>query len=1258
MTRTTSDARRNLVIVTTPGIERNRNDEFCDRQPLSAAQEGIWLGQQLHGQRPLYNTAECVEICGVFNPVAFEQALRQTVNETETLHLRFDIVDGETLQSCDRTLPWALETIDFSMNPQPRQVAWAWMEQNLGHTVDLGNDKLFAQALLRLAPDHHLWYQRIHHIAIDGYGTALLRRRVADIYTALVGGEAAPPRTFGSLQMVIADDLAYRASEQFDRDRQYWLDTLRDAPVPVRLSSRMAPAGDRPDCQSTELSAEIFAQMQKVAHDCQAAWPDLLLATTAIDLHQITGAREVILGVPMMGRLGSVTARVPAMVMNIVLLRVMVLPLDSFAAIVTQISQRLRDQRPHQRYRYEQLRRDLKIVGGRVARPLFGPVVNVMPFDETLCFGKATSTTHALSAGPVEDLALNVRVNPGGGSLKLNFEANPARYDRETLVDYQHRWLDTLQSHLADPDRPIPFRSEQTNQTHGANTDAIIRGKPLTEPVRLIPDRLLEVAEQYSDTVAIIDMAAGTRLSYGDLITQARTLGMQLVAAGVQPDQLVAVHLPRSCEAVVVILAVLFSGAAYLPLDPKAPIARTVQLVNDANPVLAIIKTGYELPSDFACLLQYNLDYPSQYSASETLPTPQSDRLAYVIYTSGSTGQPKGVAIEHQALAQFTAAAIQCYGIEAGDRVLQFAGLHFDASVEEIFTSLCIGATLVLRDPLMLQSIPQFLRACEQHRITVLDLPTAFWHELAFYLAEYSTGSTDASVGDRNASELRPSLPCDLRMVIIGGEAALPQRVAQWHAAVGDRVTLWNTYGPSETTVVATAANLTQSTNDGGDVPIGRPLPGVEIVVIDALGQPVPIGESGELCVMGATLARGYLGRSQLTAKRFVPLDALPQRPRSYCTGDRVRLRPDGQLVFLGRLDAEFKISGHRVEPTEIEAVLIAIPGIREAAVIGYSLPDGGKRLCAYLVAASDKHPSDRLLRQQLTAILPAAIVPAGFEWLNVLPKTRSGKVDRLALAQYIPQWLPSEQNEVLPPLEAFILETWERVLGQSRLTLQDDFFELGGQSLQTIQVATWLGTKLGCDLPIALLFEYPTAAALAMALRSQFEIDLARLEIPDRNENVPLIRAPFAPLLSITPPASDKRSPWFCLHPAAGLSWCYLGLARALNQPLYGLQSPYLDGDFPVAHRTIQDRWSNLIDRYLALLRQAQPNGSYRLLGMVLRRFACPSTGLPTSAGGRNCRAARSTGCLSQSTTDAARSSQQSRYSHPAPASDWTAHR
>ncbi|NJN61051.1 MAG: amino acid adenylation domain-containing protein [Coleofasciculaceae cyanobacterium RL_1_1] len=712
-------------------------------------------------------------------------------------------------------------------------------------------------------------------------------------------------------------------------------------------------------------------------------------------------------------------------------------------------------------------------------------------------------------------------------------------------------------------------------------------------------------------------------MSYGDLITQAQTLGKQLVAAGVQPDDRVAIHLPRSCEAIVGVLAILFSGAAYLPLDPEAPIARTVQLVNDAHPVLAIVKTGYELPFDQTGLLQYNLDQPPQFSVVETLPAPRGDRLAYVIYTSGSTGQPKGVAIEHQALAQFTAAALQRYDIGTHDRVLQFAGLHFDASVEEIFTSLCAGATLVLRDPLMLQSIPQFLRACDQQRITVIDLPTAFWHELAFYLAESFTGSTTAVPGDHTVA-LRPGLPPALRMVIIGGEAALPQRVTQWHAAVGDRVTLWNTYGPSETTVVATAAHLTRSVSsfssvsNTGDVPIGRPLPGVDIVVTDALGQPVAIGEPGELCILGATVARGYLGRSQLTADRFVLLEALPQRPRAYRTGDRVRLNSDGQLSFLGRLDAEFKISGHRVEPTEIEALLITISGIREAAVIGHRLPNGGKRLCAYLVAAAAP-PSARSVRQQLAAVLPAAIVPAEFQWIEELPKTRSGKVDRVALSRHTPQGLSGDRgDETLAPLEAFVLEAWERVLGQSQLTLQDDFFELGGQSLQTIQVATWLGTKLGCDLPISLLFEHPTAAELAQALRSRSDIDRDRLNSPDRHETSPLTSQPsltqaaFAPRLPITPPTiSDKRSPWLCLPPAAGLSWCYLGIARALQQPLYGFQSPYLDGNLPTTDRPIQDRWSHLIDYYLTLLRQAQPNGSYRLLGwsfggLLAQALAC----------------------------------------------------
>ncbi|NJO08825.1 MAG: hypothetical protein HC873_03285 [Leptolyngbyaceae cyanobacterium SL_1_1] len=331
--------------------------------PLSAAQQGIWLGQQLHPHSPIYNTAECLEICGSLDVSLFERSLRQMVAEAETLNLRFGS-QAEPIQYLDFSLPWSLQHLDLSTAVNPRQAAQDWMQQNLNQTVNLSTDRLFAQALIHIAPERYFWYQRIHHVAIDGYGTSLLVRRVAEIYTALSQGKAAPPCPFDRLQAVLEEDSAYQTSEQRLGDRAYWLASLADAPEPISLSSQTAPASA--DClrHSDNLPAEMFNHLQRVAQQLGRAWPDVLLATIAAYLHRATGATDLTLGLPMMGRLGSAAIRVPAMVMNIVPLRVMVSPGISFSRLVALTGDRLRDIRPHHRYRYEQLRRDLRRVGG------------------------------------------------------------------------------------------------------------------------------------------------------------------------------------------------------------------------------------------------------------------------------------------------------------------------------------------------------------------------------------------------------------------------------------------------------------------------------------------------------------------------------------------------------------------------------------------------------------------------------------------------------------------------------------------------------------------------------------------------------------------------------------------------------------------------------------------------------------------------------------------------------------------------------
>ncbi|RSS51680.1 amino acid adenylation domain-containing protein, partial [Streptomyces sp. WAC06614] len=465
---------------------------------------------------------------------------------------------------------------------------------------------------------------------------------------------------------------------------------------------------------------------------------------------------------------------------------------------------------------------------------------------------------------------------------------------------------------------------------------AVLDGGPAPSPVPRVLDR---IAGQDAERVALVH--GERRMTYGQLALAVAFRADELAAEGAGPGRLVAVNRPRGIDAVVGLLAALRTGAAYLPLDPGAPATRTAAVLADC--------TGTDVRAG---------------EGETVLPGPGVDpEAAYVIYTSGSTGTPNGVVVGQDALAHFTAGATAVYGIRADDRVLQFAPLHFDASVEEVFLTLGAGATLVLRDEDMLD-VPGLLAGCAAHGITVLDLPTAYWHELAHAVA--------ADLAE---------LPASLRTVVIGGEAALPERVAQWCAAVDPaRVRLLNTYGPTEATVVATVADL--SRHPGGPVPIGTPLPGVRAALVD-----------GELWLLGGGLALGYLGRPELTERRFARLDGA----RAYRTGDLVTVRPDGQLGFEGRADDEVKINGHRVDPASVESVLAGHPAVREAAVVAADAPGGGKRLVAYVVAGPGT--SEGELREHTRQALPAAAVPGTFELVQApLPRTSSGKIDRKAL--------------------------------------------------------------------------------------------------------------------------------------------------------------------------------------------------------------------------------------------------------------------
>nr|ASV47084.1 non-ribosomal peptide synthetase [uncultured bacterium] len=997
--------------------------DTATRHPLPAAQAGIWAGQRLAPGDPMFNAGEYVDLRGTLDRAAFEAALRQTVGEAEALHARYaEDHTGVPHLVVHRDDDWPLAAVDLRPAADPHAAALSWMRAALDRPMDLTAGPPFRQALLRVADDRHLWFQQIHHIAADGYAFTLLARRVAARYTALVDHGPDTGDRFGPLAAVLAEDAGYRSSQRYATDRAFWLARQGDRPSPPTLTDRPAPARGAPLRYTTALPAE---KLRAVAKQAGLAWSHLAIATFAAHLAARTDTAEVVLGLPVAGRLGSAALRVPCMWMNIVPLRVPVVAGADLPTVGRAVAAELSEVRPHSRYRYEQLRRDLGLVGGD--RRLFGPVVNLLPFDHELRFAGLSAAVHNVGAGPVEDLS--VLLHDRAGALTAEVDANPDSYHPEEVREHTDAWLALLRAGVEDPSRALgaPVRW--------------LHGGPLPVAPRPVTELITARAAEDPEHPAVVH--AGRTVGYGALRDAALRLAGHLAGLGAGPERPVAVALPRGIDAVVAVLAVLYAGAPYLPVDPDGPASRTAGLLADADPALVVTTPAYAA----LAVGRRRVNPVAAGEPSAVLPMPAPEQAAYVIYTSGSTGTPNGVVVEHGALAQFVAGATARYGIGRDDRVLQFAPLHFDASVEELFLTLCAGGTLVIRTDDMLD-VGRLLAGCAAHDVTVLDLPTAYWHEVA-----YAVGTAAAR------------LPSGLRTVIIGGEAASPARVQQWRAAVPAGVRLLNTYGPTEATVVATVADL--SDPDGApDIAIGTPLPGVRAAVVH-----------GELYLAGGALARGYLHRPDRTAQRFVTLDGV----RAYRTGDRVRLRRDGQLTFGGRVDGELKVSGHRVDPVEVESVLLRHGSVRDAAVVGVEAAGGGTRLVAHVVPADGATIEPAVLRAHCATALAAPVVPGRFVSAAAIPRTANGKLDRSALRDAAAGTSTGAVGRT--GLEAVVADVWTQVLGVAPTGVEEDFFALGGQSLQTVQVSTRLSAALRRDVPVALVFRHPTVRGLAAAL-------------------------------------------------------------------------------------------------------------------------------------------------------------------------------
>jgi aspartate racemase len=650
-------------------------------------------------------------------------------------------------------------------------------------------------------------------------------------------------------------------------------------------------------------------------------------------------------------------------------------------------------------------------------------------------------------------------------------------------------------------------------------------------------------------------------LTYTELNERANQLAHYLRKKGVGPETVVGICLKRSPELMIALLGVLKSGGACLPLDPEYPKERLAYMLKDSQAAVLLTQSGSVPELAGRCgtvLLEPGLGILKGHSRENPRAGTTPDNLAYVIYTSGSTGQPRGVLLTHRGLVNHHVAAIQLYGLQNRDRVLQFSSISFDIAIEEIWPTWIAGATLVLRTERMPMGGSEFLRWIGQRRITVLDLPTAYWHEVV-----------------RDLAESEQNLPESLRLIIVGGEKASAAAYRAWLKSGGERVRWINTYGPTEASVIATAYEPDPAKPVLENLPIGRPIANTEIYILDSNSQPVPIGTPGELHIGGPGLARGYLNRPELTEAKFVtnPFNKV-SGARLYKTGDTARYLPDGNIEFVGRIDFQVKIRGYRVELSEIEGVLENCAGVRECVVVAREENDE-KRLIAYVVPALEQRPTAAALRSSVKKALPEYMIPGDFVFLQSLPLTPNGKVDRRELAARAIATAPENYLGPRDAVESQMAKIWEQVFGRQPIGVRDNFFDLGGHSLLAVRLMGKVQKAFGKDLLLTSLVQAPTVEQFANLVRTE---------------------GPSVPHSSVIPlqPHGD-RAPFFFVHGLGGTVLRFHHLARHMgpDQPFYGMQAFGLDGKEPCLERV-----EDMAVRYLEQLKAVQPEGPYLLGG------------------------------------------------------------
>jgi len=1051
--------------------------EVASPVPLSYSQELLWLLSQLDGGGVAYNAPAAFRLHGPIDVEALQAAIDGLVARHEILRTTYNIVDDHPMQIIASTASVLLQQIDLSEVPAEERDAelQRLLHTESEHEFDLRTDPVLRPFLIRLAPDDHVFFNVMHHVATDGWSRGVLHEDLTELYAAAV--ERREPQ-LAPLPIQYADYAAWHRTwldgGVLDRQLDHWKQTLRGAPARLELPTdkpRPAVRAYVGDHTSRMLSMRLRERLEVLARDGGGTLFMALLAAYATLLHRYSRQDDIVIGTPFAGRNRSELESMIGYFINPLALRLDLSGSPSFHELLERSRTTTLSAFAHADVPYEMVVRATTPERDLSQTPVFQVMMvlhnpqweRARPKFEP----KGTTATELVheKGWAKFDLLLGMSQRPNG--LNTTWEYSTELFDDTTAVRIGRHFEKLLESIVEHPDRPIsrlPMLLDEERQVILSKWSRAPRTFPQD---RLVKDLFEEWAGRTPDAEAVV--FAGERMTYRQLDERANRLARRLQRNGVGPGQLVGIYMRKSLDLVTAVLAVVKAGGAFVPLDPDYPVERIEFMLEDSKPAVVVT-----VPEEASQLAPFGAAVFSDWDdleaeSADALPTTAGRAdLAYVIYTSGSTGRPKGAMITNGAYLNAFYAYDEAYRLtDETSSHLQMASFSFDVFAGDVIRSLLSGSKLVLCPLEVVMDPEQLYALIVEERIDCAEFVPA----VATLLVEHVE-----SIGE--------SLDT-LRVFVVSSEGWRTDKHEYYRRFSGAKTRLINAYGLTEATIDSTYFESSSELAQDRFVPIGKPLANTEIYLLDENFEPVPVGVPGELCIGGAGVALGYLNRPELTAERFVENPFGTPGSRLYRTGDLARWLPEGNVEFLGRADRQVKIRGFRIEPGEVEAVLERLPGIRAAAVRPWERQGGDARLVAYYEPVNEERaPTAKELREACTGELPAFMVPSAFIPMTALPLTPNGKVDLSALPE--PGASDYTQPDVAPlqtRTEWAVATLWSEVLGVESIGGNDNFFSLGGHSLLAARVISRINADAGVGLTLRAIFESPTVATLAAAV-------------------------------------------------------------------------------------------------------------------------------------------------------------------------------